>query len=62
VCIEAWEDSGDVGVPIRSGGTRCYEEGREKYARDKYVRVWRFGALFVVYLCVTQVHHNVDEL
>jgi len=30
----------------------CYKEGREKYARDKYVKVWRFGALFVVYFFV----------
>jgi len=44
------------------GGMRCYEEGREKYATDKYVRVWRFGVLSVVYLCVRQVHHNVGEL
>jgi len=44
------------------GGTRCYKEGREKYARDRYVRVWRFGALFVVYLCVRQVHHSIGEL
>ena len=27
------------------GGTRCYEEGWERYAMDKYVRVWRFGPL-----------------
>jgi len=35
-----------------TGGMRCEEEGREKYARDKYVKVWRFGAFFVVYLFV----------
>jgi len=34
------------------GGMRCYKEGKEKYAGDKYVKVWRFGVFFVVYLFV----------